>query len=59
MPKSVDLGAVKPYADHLDDGTVQLSFTLPVPYSLTARKAAMELAGKMGFEARRSFTTRS
>lgn len=50
MPKSVDLGAVKPYADHLDDGTVQLSFTLPVPYSLTARKAAMELAGKMGFE---------
>lgn len=50
MPKSVNLSAVKPYADHLDDGTVQLSFTLPVPYSLAARKAAMELASKMGFE---------
>jgi beta-lysine 5,6-aminomutase beta subunit len=45
----VDLAAVKPYADHLGDGLVQLSFTLPVPYSLAARKAALELAGKMGF----------
>jgi beta-lysine 5,6-aminomutase beta subunit len=50
MPRSVDLTAVVPYADHLDDGLVQLSFTLPVPYSLAARKAALELAGKMGFE---------
>jgi beta-lysine 5,6-aminomutase beta subunit len=48
--RSVDLTAVRPYADHLDDGLVQLSFTLPVPYSLAARKAALELAGKMGFE---------
>jgi beta-lysine 5,6-aminomutase beta subunit len=50
MPRGVDLTAVKPYADHLDDGIVQMSFTLPVPYSLAARKAALELAGKMGFE---------
>src|SRR4030088_99907 len=50
MPRDVDLTAVVPYADHLDDGLVQLSFTLPVPYSLAARKAALELAGKMGFE---------
>src|SRR6202790_3048076 len=49
MPREVDLEAVKPYADHLGDGLVQLSFTLPVPYSLAARKAALELAGKMGF----------
>jgi len=49
MPREVDLAAVKPYADHLGDGLVQLSFTLPVPYSLAARKAALELAGKMGF----------
>src|SRR5947199_6864269 len=49
MPREVDLSAVKPYADHLGDGLVQLSFTLPVPYSLAARKAALELAGKMGF----------
>jgi beta-lysine 5,6-aminomutase beta subunit len=50
MPREVDLKAVKPYADHLDDGLVQMSFTLPVPHSLAARKAALELAGKMGFE---------
>jgi beta-lysine 5,6-aminomutase beta subunit len=50
MPREVDLAAVKPYADHLGDGLVQLSFTLPVPYSLAARKAALELAGKMGFD---------
>jgi beta-lysine 5,6-aminomutase beta subunit len=46
----VDLSAVRPYADHLDDGLVQMSFTLPVPYSLAARRAALELAATMGFE---------
>jgi beta-lysine 5,6-aminomutase beta subunit len=50
MPSQVDLASVRPYADHHGDGLVQLSFTLPVPYSLAARKAALELAGKMGFE---------
>jgi beta-lysine 5,6-aminomutase beta subunit len=49
-PRQVDLTAVRPYADHLDDGLVQLSFTLPVPHSLAARRAALELAGKLGFE---------
>jgi beta-lysine 5,6-aminomutase beta subunit len=48
--RELDLTAVKPYADHLDDGLVQLSFTLPVPYSLAARRAALELAVKMGYE---------
>jgi beta-lysine 5,6-aminomutase beta subunit len=48
--RSVDLTRVKPYADHLGDGLVQLSFTLPVPYGLAARKAAQEWAAKMGFE---------
>jgi beta-lysine 5,6-aminomutase beta subunit len=48
--KAVDLARVKPYADHLGDGLVQLSFTLPVPYGLAARKAAQELAQKMGLE---------
>jgi beta-lysine 5,6-aminomutase beta subunit len=48
--REVDLERVKPYADHLDDGIVQLSFTLPVPYGLAARKAAQELATKMGLE---------
>ena len=41
---------VKPYADHLGDGIIQLSFTLPVPYGLAARKAAQELGAKMGLE---------
>lgn len=48
--RSVDLTKVKPYADHLDDGIVQMSFTLPVPYTLAARKAALELAKAMGLE---------
>ncbi len=48
--KGIDLAQVKPYADHLGDGIVQFSFTLPVPYGLAARKAAQEWAAKMGFE---------
>src|SRR6476469_2876956 len=51
MPhEHLDLSAVGPYADHLGDGLVQMSFTLPVPYSLAARRAALELGQKMGFE---------
>ena len=51
MPhEHLDLKAVGPYADHLGDGLVQMSFTLPVPYSLAARRAALELAAKIGFE---------
>jgi beta-lysine 5,6-aminomutase beta subunit len=48
--RAVDPSQVKPYADHLGDGIVQMSFTLPVPYGQAARRAAQELAGKMGFE---------
>jgi beta-lysine 5,6-aminomutase beta subunit len=48
--REVDPEHVKPYADHLGDGIVQLSFTLPVPYGLAARRAAQELAAKMGLE---------
>jgi len=48
--RSVDLSKVKPYADHLGDGIVQFSFTLPVPYGLAARRAAQEWAAKMGLE---------
>jgi len=49
MPE-LDFTAVRPYADHLGDGLVQMSFTLPVPYSLAARRAALALAVEMGFE---------
>jgi beta-lysine 5,6-aminomutase beta subunit len=48
--RAVDLSKVRPYADHLGDGIVQLSFTLPVPYGLAARRAAQEWAARMGFE---------
>ncbi len=48
--KQVDLARVKPYADRLGDGIVQLSFTLPVPYGLAARRAALELGAKLGLE---------
>jgi beta-lysine 5,6-aminomutase beta subunit len=48
-PRS-DLARVKPYADQLGDGIMQLSFTLPVPYGIAARRAAQELARKMGLQ---------
>jgi beta-lysine 5,6-aminomutase beta subunit len=47
---AVDLTQVKPYGDHLGDGIMQLSFTLPVPHGQAARKAALELAGKLGLD---------
>jgi beta-lysine 5,6-aminomutase beta subunit len=47
MPDGGELSAIRPYGDHLNDGLVQLSFTLPVPYGLAARDAAVELARRM------------
>jgi len=41
---------VKPYGDTLNDGVVQLSFTLPVAAGPQAREAAGMLAGAMGLE---------
>ncbi len=40
---------VKPYGDTLDDGKVQLSFTLPLDWSEAADEAARQLVAKMGF----------
>jgi beta-lysine 5,6-aminomutase beta subunit len=40
---------VRPYGDTLDDGKVQLSFTLPVQWSEAADEAARQLVAKMGF----------
>ena len=39
---------VRPYGDDLDDGQVQVSFSLPVPYGEEAKEAAKQMAGKMG-----------
>jgi beta-lysine 5,6-aminomutase beta subunit len=39
---------VKPYGDTVNDGKVQMSFTLPVDWSEAADEAARQLAVKMG-----------
>ena len=41
---------VKPYGDTMDDGRVQLSFTLPVPMDENAKEAARQLALQMGLD---------
>ncbi len=48
--QKVDLTNVKPYGDTLNDGMVQMSFTLPVPFGDEASEAAKQLASKMGFD---------
>ncbi len=46
----IDLSRVKAYGDTLNDGAMQVSFTLPVPAGDEAREAARQLALKMGLE---------
>lgn len=41
---------IKPYGDTLDDGIVQLSFTLPVEYGPRARKAAELYAAQLNLD---------
>ncbi len=48
--EKVDLTRVKPYGDTLNDGMMQLSFTLPVPHGDEADEAARRLVKKMGLE---------
>jgi beta-lysine 5,6-aminomutase beta subunit len=45
---TIDWSRIRPYGDTLDDGAMQLSFSLPVPYGEEAREAAKQLVGKMG-----------
>jgi len=40
---------VRPYGDTMNDGKVQLSFTLPIEWSEAADEAARQLVTKMGF----------
>jgi beta-lysine 5,6-aminomutase beta subunit len=46
----VDLKHLQPYGDIMNDGAVQLAFTLPVEISPEAREAAIQLVQKMGFD---------
>lgn len=41
---------IKPYGDRLNDGMVQLSFTLPIEYGAKAVKAAEEYVAKLSFK---------
>jgi beta-lysine 5,6-aminomutase beta subunit len=46
-----DLTKVKTYGDTINDGAMQVSFTLPVPCGDEAKEAARQIALKMGLEA--------
>jgi beta-lysine 5,6-aminomutase beta subunit len=46
--KNLDLTRIKPYGDTMNDGKVQVSFTLPVNDGEKATFAALEIAKKMG-----------
>ena len=46
--KNLNLKAIKPYGDTMNDGKVQLSFTLPVPAGDEAVEAAKQLIKAMG-----------
>lgn len=48
--RTLDLTHVKPYGDTMNDGKVQLSFTLPVPKGAEAEEAAKLLLREMGFQ---------
>ena len=48
--KTLDLKNIKPYGDTMNDGKMQLSFTLPVPAGDEAVEAAKQLMKKMGLE---------
>lgn len=48
--KSLDLENLRPYGDTMNDGRIQLSFTLPVADSERAVEAAKQLCQSMGLE---------
>ncbi|MFW9874096.1 MAG: OAM dimerization domain-containing protein [Candidatus Thorarchaeota archaeon] len=48
--QNLDLKRIKPYGDAINDGKVQVSFTLPVKDGEKAIEAAKNIAKKMGLE---------
>ena len=48
--KTLDLKRIKPYGDTINDGKVQVSFTLPIEDGEKALETAKQLAEKMGLE---------
>ena len=49
--QTLDLTKVKPYGDTMNDGKVQVSFTLPVPNGAEAEEAARAAAEAAAAEA--------
>ena len=47
---TLDLTKLRPYGDTMNDGKVQMGFTLPVKNDERGEEAARQLAKKMGFE---------
>jgi beta-lysine 5,6-aminomutase beta subunit len=47
---SLNLKKVRPYGDTMNDGKIQLSFTLPVPFGEEAIEAAKQILRKMGLD---------
>lgn len=47
---AADLTKVKPYGDTLNDGKVEMAFTLPVPYGEEAEECAKQYVKKLGFD---------
>ncbi len=45
---TVDLTKVKPYGDTMNDGKMEIAFSLPVPYGEEAEEAAKQLLKQMG-----------
>lgn len=48
--QQLNLKKLKPYGDTMNDGRVQLSFTLPVPCTDEAIEVAKQLMRKMGLK---------
>jgi beta-lysine 5,6-aminomutase beta subunit len=46
----IDYTNIKPYGDTINDGKMQLSFTLPVEANEKGKEAARQLLVKMGME---------
>ncbi len=50
MPVKTDPTRIRPYGDTLNDGRVQISFTLPVPCNEQGKEAARQILRKMGMD---------
>ena len=53
--KTLDLTKIKPYGDTMNDGKVQMSFTLPVPCGAEAVEAAKLMMKKWDSKTQASF----